>query len=225
MSVITLSREKGSGGQSIAKQAAEKLSYSVVDKSLIIDVARELGVSEAAVERFDEHEPRKPGIGDWLRDVFMGTDPVFSAEAAPVFWPTQTMPTLVPTPPVQGEHILDRIEYLDVLRQLIRRIHHRGDAIIVGRGGQAILKNETDVLHVRIIAPLEIRCERVMAREKIGLEEARKGILVSDRARAEYLHEHFGMNWADPAMYHLTINTGLCSIKRASEMVLAAVPV
>lgn len=223
MSVITLSREKGAGGQSIAKHAAEKLNYSEVDKSLIIDVARELGVSESAVERFDEQEPRRPGLGDWLRDVFMGTDPVFSAEAAPVFWPTQTMPTLVPKPPVQGEHILDRVEYLDVLRQLIRLIHHRGDAIIIGRGGQSILKNESDVLHVRVIAPLEVRCERVMAHEKIGHEAARKSILVSDRARAEYLHERYGIDWADPANYHLTINTGLCSIERATEMVVTAV--
>ena len=50
MSVLTLSREKGSGGSWIADKVAGLLDYKVVDKELIMEAARELGVSEYSVE-------------------------------------------------------------------------------------------------------------------------------------------------------------------------------
>ena len=41
----------------------------------------------------------------------------------------------------------------------------RGNVVIVGRGGQVLLKGIPSVLHVRIIAPLQARVQRLMAKE------------------------------------------------------------
>ena len=51
--VITLSREFGSGGRTIAHRVAEKLGYAYYDQELILKVAKESGLAEQTVEKYD----------------------------------------------------------------------------------------------------------------------------------------------------------------------------
>ena len=67
---------------------------------------------------------------------------------------------------------LDEDECLSVIQTVINSLASRGNTVIVGRGGQAILKDKVNVLHVRIIAPVTIRAERIMKSEGLTQEEA-----------------------------------------------------
>ena len=54
MAIITVSREYGSDGRTVAQKAAEALGYEHIDKDLLVEVARKAQVPVAEVERYDE---------------------------------------------------------------------------------------------------------------------------------------------------------------------------
>ena len=58
-SIITISREFGSGGRYIGEQLAEKLGISFYDKDIISKVAEETGLNEEFVKEAGEYSPFK----------------------------------------------------------------------------------------------------------------------------------------------------------------------
>ena len=55
--IITVSREFGSGGRSIAKAVAEALGYAYYDKELIEELAKQSGLSREFIEKSAEYAP------------------------------------------------------------------------------------------------------------------------------------------------------------------------
>jgi len=72
--------------------------------------------------------------------------------------------------------------------------------VIVGRGGQAILQDEPDTLHVRIVAPLDARAQNLHQRENYSLGGAQDIAIKRDRAAADYLKRFYNIDWDDPAL-------------------------
>src|SRR5712692_5826625 len=54
MRAITISREYGSGGGEIAARLTQRLGWQLIDHEVVVEVARELGVSVAEAEAHDE---------------------------------------------------------------------------------------------------------------------------------------------------------------------------
>ncbi len=117
---------------------------------------------------------------------------------------------------------LDEEKCLSVIQTVINSLAGRGNAVIVGRGGQAILKHKVGVLHVRIIAPLTDRIERIMKTKALTKEAAQKLIEDHDRASAEYLHRFYGISWDDPAIYDIILNTWKMDQNTAAEIIASA---
>ena len=46
----------------------------------------------------------------------------------------------------EEHHVLDRVEYHRIVEDVIRTVHGRGKAVIMGRGGAMVLKEYPDVL-------------------------------------------------------------------------------
>jgi cytidylate kinase len=113
--------------------------------------------------------------------------------------------------------------YLESVQTVIKNLAAEGKMIIVGRAGQAILHNNPNVLHLRVIAPLEIRIQRLVEAHGIPPQAARAQIEDSDRFRADYLQRFYGVRWDDPTLYHLIINTGQIPLETSAEVVCAAV--
>src|SRR5215208_1398801 len=86
MRAITISREYGSGGGEVAGRLAARLGWRLVDHEVVVRVARELGVTEAAVA---EHDEQVEGLAarllgamqsiDWLVPVSGDIDPPVGA--------------------------------------------------------------------------------------------------------------------------------------------------
>jgi len=113
-------------------------------------------------------------------------------------------------------------EYLSFLHDAICDAAEEDNLVLVGRGGQAILRDLTTAFHVRLDAPLDIRVSRVM--ERLGLDEAqaRKRIKDEDNERARFVEQAFGVDWADPTQYHIVVNTGLMDLETAAKVILRA---
>jgi cytidylate kinase len=85
----------------------------------------------------------------------------------------------------------------------------QGNVVIRGWGAAAVLRGVPHVLRVRVCAPMPFR-ERVMV-ERLGLKspsDATSEILQSDAAHARIIRGFFGVNWEDPQLYHVVLNTG-----------------
>jgi len=116
-----------------------------------------------------------------------------------------------------------RHAYHQAVRQVMEELAERGNFVVIGRAGQVILHNRPDVLHVRLVAPVELRAERLAFRKKIPLEAARAQIAASDQARKRYVRRYYHVDWDDPRLYDLVINTERVSIQQAADLVCQAV--
>jgi cytidylate kinase len=81
--------------------------------------------------------------------------------------------------------------------------------IIMGRGGNFLLKGIPFVLRVRIIAPIEKRMEKVMEREGVNNENARWLIEKADHEMAGAIYLIYGRDWDNPAEYEMVFDTGI----------------
>jgi cytidylate kinase len=88
----------------------------------------------------------------------------------------------------------------------IRALAAHGNVIIIGRGGAILTKDMPGGLHLRLIAPLEWRVERVMKIFEMGKSEAKKYIVKMDAEREAYIKKYLNVNVADPLNYQLIFN-------------------
>jgi cytidylate kinase len=112
--------------------------------------------------------------------------------------------------------------YRRCVEQVMVELADAGGAVILGRAGCAILASRSDALHVRVCAPLPVRCERVAASAGIGLAAALTRIEASDRSRATYVRRHYKVDWEDATLYDLVVNTAHVSPTTASDLICTA---
>ncbi len=226
MAVITVSRQLGSIGDLVARRASEVLNYDFVDKHLITEVAREANVPESEVEKFDEQT--QSAVKRFIHSLIVPSRSVPTPPA--MLWglefPYEVSAALPAGDATVNEekHFLDQRDYLRFLQAAIDRLRKRDRIIIVGRGGQAILRDVPNTLHIRTVAPLEKRIQVVVERLNLGTTEEAKGLIQkSDRRRAAYLKNNYNINWDDPSQYHFVLNTGRTCLESAARIIQQSV--
>jgi cytidylate kinase len=90
---------------------------------------------------------------------------------------------------------------------VIRNLAQEGKVVLVGRGGQVLLQDMPQALHVQIVAPFPSRVATLVEREGIEEGEAAAKLRASDKARKDYLWRYHRVDWLDPTLYDLVINT------------------
>jgi cytidylate kinase len=101
----------------------------------------------------------------------------------------------------------------------ILELAQKGKVIIRGWGATGVLRHIPHVLRVRVCADMGFR-ERVM-RQRLGLDAAaaRREIDRSDAAHAAIVRSFFGVDWQNPLIYHLVLNTGSVPIETCVAIV------
>ena len=161
---LTVEREFGAGGSLIARKAAERLGWSLLDGALIGAVAREARIDRETALRYDER------VDSWWRRFHRAGLWSLAIEAG--FAP--------------GDVWFPDAESMAVFaRQAIARAAGIGNCVIVGRGAQCVLQDREDVFHVFIYGPLRERASRVRRRLN-SPEEAGESIRLIDGERARY---------------------------------------
>ncbi|MDR1127449.1 MAG: cytidylate kinase-like family protein [Treponema sp.] len=102
----------------------------------------------------------------------------------------------------------DRDNYLHYLKTALLSEVGEESVVVVGRGASAIFKNVPGVLSIFLVAPLEIRIERVKSYFHCDEKKAKQIIEKSDHDRSGFYHYFFDTEWRNPENYLLTINTG-----------------
>lgn len=81
--------------------------------------------------------------------------------------------------------------------------------VIMGRGGNFLLKGVSHALRVRIVAPLDKRAERVTEREGVNRENAKWLIEKADREMSGAIYLIYGRDWDNQAEYDKVFDTAL----------------
>ncbi len=202
MPIVTISRQYGAGGSSVAAMVAAELGAEVVDKRLIEEVARRLQLSPSDVEA-EEERPRT--LLERLVRSFSSLEPIMGAG-----W----------TPPYPDPLFDPRKEIVLLTQKVIREVAVGGNVVIVGRGAGFALRAVPGLFRVFLRAPDRERAAAVMARSGIGETEARRKMHETDANRAAYIHQLYGLDWCDPDEYELIVNTGRFGYKATADLIL-----
>lgn len=198
---ITISREYGAGGSSVARLVADRLRWRLVDNQLVDEVARRAGLT---VEDVAHRQERGPSFIERL------------ARALATASPELMVPDDAELPEIA------EVRLARITEQVVADACVEANAVLVGRAAVAVLAKRQDALHVRLVGSAEFRAGVVMEREGIGRDEALKRIRDVDANRARYHRQFYNRDWYDPVNYHVTINTGMVGLERATDIVEAA---
>ena len=98
----------------------------------------------------------------------------------------------------------------------------RGNVVIRGCGATCLLRPVPHAVCVRIMRPLAKRVEWLM--EHLDIDDAgvaQAEIERSDQAHAARMHQQFGVNWGDPGLYDLVLNTDRISVQSGAQLIAA----
>jgi len=222
MVTITVSRESGSGGAEVARVVAERLGANYVDRELIEMGFKAAGLplpAPAPTAQPKLPEKEAPGLGRRIAAAIAGT---FAGGLQP--WP-RPLPERPRRVGEEDSYLRDALPsdsaYVAAMRTVFEQLLQEGhNLVVIGRGGQCLLAGRPHTVHVHICAPLATRVQRVMAEEGLSAEAAAELVYTQDRERANYIRRYYNVDWLQPSLYHLTLNTGWLSRDQAVELIL-----
>src|SRR5205823_222050 len=98
-----------------------------------------------------------------------------------------------------------------------------GKVLVLGRGAEALLRDHPTSVHVRLVAPMDRRIRRVMDLLHVDRATAMERISRADSVHTGYLKYAVNVDWTDPSLYDLTVNTARFPEDRAVDVVVASV--
>src|SRR3954454_10205035 len=148
--LVTLSASYGAGGSQVGPALAERLGVDFLDRAIPTRVAQRLAVS------LDDALAHDESLGDAI------------GRLASSF---ALLPELAGAMVQAG--VLAGEDYRRETEALIRE-HRAGGAVVLGRAGAVILRDDPNALHVRLDGPPERRIARAMEFEGLGREDAER---------------------------------------------------
>lgn len=201
MAVITISRELGSGGDQVIDLLCSELGYCRVDKTLLSQIAQEAGVDVKAVLAKERDVASKPKlISDQMTSLYSRQPGAFTRQDS-----------------------MDDSTYTRIVRETLEKTAREGNAIIIGRGGQIILRDWPNALHVHLYAPPEVRIQNLVDQQGISKLEAQRRIERSDEQKRLYIRNmHRNADWKDLKYYHLAIDISRIPPTTAAQIIVIA---
>ncbi len=197
MSIIVISRQFGAGGKTLGEMVSEKLNYTFVDNDIIQMVAKQAKVSTNWVESIEKEAGGKllKFMSGLVRKSFI--ERILSDERG----------------------YIDEEIYVDLLHKIINQIADEGNAVILGRGGQYILRDRADVSHVLLIAEKPDRIRFMEEHYNLNPTQAKQSVNREDKRRIN-LYKKFGKeDYDSPDLYHLVLNMSRLKLEDASELI------
>jgi cytidylate kinase len=202
---VTISADYGAGGSVVAPAVARQLGIQLLDRAISVEVAAKLNLS---VQEAEEGAARRRFADRFLSVLAPLASGVLGAgtDAAP--------PDAEPVPD-------EAAAFREQAERIIRAALPAG-AVVLGRAGAAALRDEPDVLRVRLFGSPERRQAQSMAGERIDMETARTRMTQVDAARELYVWRLYRVSAADPSLYLLQIDSTTISLQSCTDLIVRA---
>ena len=200
MGVVTVSAAYGAAGAEVSRAVAEQLGLPFHDRAIAAQVAVRLGVPVSEAEANDETVVR----GLWRLVASLGTmpDPVGGV------LPTSGLP--------------DPRAYRQQTERVLAEIAQGAGGVVLGRGAAMVLSERPDALHVRLDGPRERRLAAAVARSGRPVDEVRREMEATDRAREAYVRHFYRCDPAGPRHYHLVIDSTALPLDTVIDLIVTA---
>lgn len=196
-SIITITREFGTGARVIGREVAALLGYGYYDRALIEMAAEKSGLSEEVIERAEE-KASNSFLYNLATAAYIVSD--MTAEYAM---------------PVNDRAFM-------VQSDVIQDIARSGNGVIVGRCADYVLRDHPNLLRVFIYADKADRVNRIVNEYGQDPKNAESVLNKIDKGRANYHKFYTGLNWRAMENYDLCINTSKTGIQGAVMAIKAA---
>ncbi len=191
--IITIGRQCGSGGREIGMQLSKELGIPYYDKELLKRAAKESGICEEILEKFDE----KP-TSSLLYSIVM--DPY----SIGIHNSGLDMPI---------NHKVFLAAY-----DTIKNIANEGPCVMVGRCADYALTDYPNVVNFFLYADVEFRAKRISQSDNMTFEKAKDYVIKKDKQRSAYYNYYTTKKWGVATGYDYCINTEKLGIEGTKDL-------
>jgi len=196
MTLVTIAAGYGAGGSRIGPAVADLLGVALLGRARPV-LAADLDELVVAQDPGDDEPPR-----------------LSTAAALGLCWGTPAGITL--------DALLPDDEERRATEQAVLERAATGEGVILGRAAAVLLRDDPRAMHVRLDGPVERRVARAAQLEGIELEEARRRLELTDRARYAYVDSLYGVDPGAPGLYHLVVDATAMAIEDCAELIAHA---
>ena len=227
MPVITINGPSGSGAVTIGQLVAQEMGLSFVDRMVTTEAAKLVGKPAGALITKEQRVDRfKDRFGRFVQNMLersamsgVSGEPYFGRGLETL--PPETYMELTGESTATATKVDDKV-FIEAMTTVVKNLHRAGNVVIVGRGANVILADIPGVLHVGLLAPLEVRVQTMMQGELFDREEALVYVEELERARETYFRKFFRVNPSESTLYHMMLNMGKMEQKTAAEVIVHA---
>ncbi|MDR1630084.1 MAG: cytidylate kinase-like family protein [Oscillospiraceae bacterium] len=193
--VVTVAREYGSGGKTIAKMLSERLGIPYYDKDLLRLASEESGINERFFHQVDEK----------VKGLVFRRGGAYKGKVIP---------------PDSADFVSDD-NLFNFQAKIIRELAEKGPCVIVGRCADYILKDAPHVLKAFVYADKATSLQNVRELYGISEREAERLIEKTNKARKEYYRHYTGREWESAKSYDLCLNTSRLDFAKCVDIIEA----
>ncbi len=192
---ITINREYGCSGYSIAQEAVALLNDSAMtpeplwaayERQVLDRVIEEMDLSSNLVKTLTDDAMRD--LTDILKSIFSDLPP--------------------------------QVAVYQKLAQTVRILASHGNVILVGRASNVITRGMAGGYHVMMVAPMDYKIANVMKFKNVTKKEAEKLVIENTERRENYIKEYVKFNVTDPHNYDLVINLTDTAEKGVAQLII-----
>lgn len=191
--IVTLSRQHGTSGELIAVRTAEILTEMSHGKHPWIAVDKD--IAEHVIN--DHHLPRE--IAGFLTGEQTASIENYIEGVLGISVPYKTI--------------------MEKMTQTMIHLAKIGHVVLVGRAAHVVTAGFPRAAHIRIMASLEHRVERIMESKNCSRDDAAAEIRDVDDYRRHFVAKHFKVDLDDPTQYDLVFNVDRISVEEAARLI------
>lgn len=193
---VTIKRQAGAGGRSVAERLVQRLNeldpgerpWTAWDRQLVEKVSADLDVSQQLVESLEQKNRT------WLNDLLNGM------RAG------------------DGSHVDEFKIYRQVVAT-IRALAQVGRVVLVGRGSTYITANMPGAIHIHLTAPRDYRVSHMSQLLDIPRAEAEAEVNRIESNRNAFLKHYWPSQYQRQDLFHLTVNMALVCEPCAADVI------
>ncbi len=184
--IITVEREYGSRGAEFAHHLADHLGWRLIDRCLVDEIARKIGIDPAAVANCDER------LDPWYYRL------------GKTFWhaSVERLPAIM-----SDAEVFDSERMSKLVRQYLKERVAEGQCVVLGRGAASALVNVPGTFHIFVYASTARKVAWFRDQFPDRAAQAEQELEATDRRRANYIQRIHNQAWDDHRLYQLMLNS------------------
>lgn len=201
MAVITISRQFGAGGKTLAERIAQKLGYEIAHEEIIEKLAEMAQVTTEGIRTYEVEDLGDQDEGGSFLSPKKFIDHIFDP----------------------SKKYMEGDRYVALLHQILPQIAEKGHTIILGRGAQFILKDHPDAVHVLLIADIDDRIGFMQETYNLSRSEAANSVNKQSIRRRKLMKLFHSDDYDQPVHYDMVLNMSKLDLDMAVEMISSLV--